>query len=86
MFWEISPQKHNHIQILYNCKLFRLRGIDEHRTLSIGQLKLHEMNDEERPYIVFRGRSSKTYKGKFNLLHVTYNPIKQGLILIRDNL
>lgn len=62
----------------YNCKLFGLRGVDEHRNLSIGQFELHDMNDGERPYIVFRGRSSKTYKGKLNLL--MYNPIMQGLI------
>jgi hypothetical protein len=50
----------------YNCKLFGLRGVDEHRDLTIDQFELYDLNGDDRPYIVFRGRTSKTYKGKCN--------------------
>ena len=46
----------------YNCKLFALRAVDEHKNLSIQQLELGE--DQNGYYIQFTGRANKTYKGK----------------------
>ena len=46
----------------YNCKLFALRTVDEHKNLSIQQLELGE--DQNGYYIQFTGRANKTYKGK----------------------
>lgn len=48
----------------YNSNFFGLRGVDEHRELSVDQIVVG--NDENGPYIVFNGRSNKTYKSKFS--------------------
>ena len=37
MFWEIPLQNQYYIQFFLNCKLFGLRGVDEHRNFSFGQ-------------------------------------------------
>lgn len=52
----------------YNSKLFGLRGIDEHRNLAINQFELHDENDNDRPLIIFKGRTNKTCKGKFFII------------------
>jgi hypothetical protein len=46
----------------YNCKLFGLRGVDEHRGMEIDQIELGV--DQHGHFIRFKGRSNKTYKGK----------------------
>ena len=46
----------------YNSKLFGLRGVDEHRNLTTDQFFLG--SDQSGKFIQFKGRSSKTYKGK----------------------
>lgn len=48
----------------YNCKLFGLRGVDEHRNLCVSQFRLD--SDQDGLYIHFTGKSNKTYKGKIN--------------------
>lgn len=50
----------------YNCKLFGLRAVDEHKTLSVDQFELGQ--DQKGKFINFTGRANKTYKGKLNLL------------------
>lgn len=52
----------------YNCKLFGLRGVDEHRNLAINQFELHDENDNDRPLIIFKGRTNKTCKGKIFII------------------
>ncbi|XP_062609344.1 uncharacterized protein KIAA1958-like [Saccostrea cucullata] len=59
----------------YNCKLFGLRSVDEHRNLSIDQFELHD-DGNERPYIIFKGRISKTYKGGLNQRNISPKIIK----------
>ena len=49
----------------YNSKLFGLRGVDEHRNLSVDQFELGLGVDQNGCYLLFIGRASKTYKGKF---------------------
>ncbi|XP_061170897.1 zinc finger MYM-type protein 2-like [Saccostrea echinata] len=46
----------------YNCKLFGLRAVDEHKTLSVDQFELGQ--DQKGKCINFTGRENKTYKGK----------------------
>ena len=46
----------------YNSKLFGLRGVDEHRNLSVEQFEIG--TDQNGSYILFTGRANKTYKGK----------------------
>lgn len=60
----------------YNCKLFGLRGIDEHRNLAINQFELHDENDNDRPLIIFKGRTNKTCKGGLNQRNVSPKVIK----------
>ncbi|CAG2223082.1 unnamed protein product [Mytilus edulis] len=44
----------------YNSKLFGLRGVDEHRNLSVDQFELGK--DQTGSFILFKGRANKTYK------------------------
>ena len=46
------------MMFFYACKLFRLRGHDEHRNLTCEQFTVG--NDVQGKYIEFNGRSSKT--------------------------
>ncbi|XP_048729545.2 uncharacterized protein LOC125646925 [Ostrea edulis] len=45
----------------YNCKLFGLRGLDEHRQLEVCQVKCGI--SDEKAYIEFCGRTSKNFAG-----------------------
>lgn len=45
----------------YNCKLFGLRGLDEHRSLVTEQFKLDKISD--KMFITFYGRTSKNLRG-----------------------
>lgn len=45
----------------YNCKLFGLRGMDEHRSLTSDQFTLGQ--DKEGTYIDFQGKTSKNFSG-----------------------
>lgn len=47
----------------YNCKLFGLRGVDEHKNLAMDQFEF--IDEGEIGSLIFKGRVSKTYKGKF---------------------
>lgn len=52
----------------YNCKLFGLRGVDEHGGMEIDQI---DLGVDQRGYFVkFKGRSSKIYKGGLAQRHV----------------
>ncbi|CAC5425074.1 unnamed protein product [Mytilus coruscus] len=79
----------------YNSKLFGLRGVDEHRNLSVDQFELGK--DQTGSYILFKGRANKTYKGGLNqrylsaknLKHYLQNPVlfkiyEQYLNIVRD--
>ncbi|XP_048763272.2 uncharacterized protein LOC125671541 isoform X2 [Ostrea edulis] len=45
----------------YNCKIFGLKGLDEHRKLECNQFRLSK--DSGGSYIEFQGRSRKNYQG-----------------------
>ncbi|CAG2250785.1 unnamed protein product [Mytilus edulis] len=79
----------------YNSKLFGLRGVDEHRNLSVDQFELGK--DQTGSFILFKGRANKTYKGGLNqrnlsaknLKHYLQNPVlfkiyEQYLNIVRD--
>jgi hypothetical protein len=51
----------------YNCKLFDLRAVDEHKTLPVDQFELGE--GQNGNFIHFTGRANKTYRGKSITIH-----------------
>lgn len=57
----------------YNCKLFGLRAVDEHKTLSVDQFELGQ--DHKGKFINFTGRATKTYKGGLYQRHVSAKSI-----------
>ncbi|CAC5391247.1 unnamed protein product [Mytilus coruscus] len=59
----------------YNCKLFGMRGYDEHRNLECEQFSIGCDGSESR-FIHFTGRTSKTFSGGLNQLHVKSKDIK----------
>ncbi|CAG2217688.1 unnamed protein product [Mytilus edulis] len=74
---------------------FGLRGVDEHRNLSVDQFELGK--DQTGSYILFKGRANKTYKGGLNqrnlsaknLKHYLQNPVlfkiyEQYFNIVRD--
>lgn len=67
----------------YNCKLFGLRAVDEHRQLSVDQFELG--TDQEGKFIKFSGRANKTYKGNgfpyFTLLSLSLSLIYANMYL-----
>ncbi|XP_061187163.1 uncharacterized protein LOC133195333 [Saccostrea echinata] len=52
----------------YNCKLFGLRGVDEHRGMEIDLIELGF--DKYGHFLKFKGRSNKTFKGGLAQRHV----------------
>ncbi|CAC5385968.1 unnamed protein product [Mytilus coruscus] len=50
-----------HTSFFYACKLFGLRGRDEHRNLDCSQFEIS--TDQTGKYVRFIGRSTKTFKG-----------------------
>uniref|UniRef100_K1QL50 Zinc finger MYM-type protein 3 n=1 Tax=Magallana gigas TaxID=29159 RepID=K1QL50_MAGGI len=58
----------------YNCKLFGLRGLDEHRTLVTEQFKLDKISD--KMFITFYGRTSKNFAGGLNQRNLTAKEVK----------
>ncbi|CAC5377313.1 unnamed protein product [Mytilus coruscus] len=59
----------------YNCKLFGMRGYDEHRNLECEQFSIGFDGSKSR-FIHFTGRTSKTFSGGLNQLHVKSKDIK----------
>lgn len=57
VFGDDSAECLIHTLYYYNCKLFGLRGRDEHRTLHSSQFTVHDNS------ITFQGRCTKTYNG-----------------------
>ncbi|XP_076109599.1 uncharacterized protein KIAA1958-like [Mytilus galloprovincialis] len=59
----------------YNCKLFGMRGYDDHKKLECEQFSIGCDGSESR-FIHFTGRTSKTFSGRLNQLHVKSKDIK----------
>ena len=58
----------------YSCKLFGLRGRDEHRNLDCSQFEIGL--DSNGKYLRFIGRNSKTFKGGIGHLRLENKDIK----------
>ncbi|XP_063436319.1 uncharacterized protein LOC134717755 [Mytilus trossulus] len=63
-----------HTAFFYACKLFGLRGRDEHRNLDCSQLEIG--TDQTGKYVRFIGRSTKTFKGGLSHLSLDNKDIK----------
>ncbi|KAL5005064.1 hypothetical protein ScPMuIL_018520 [Solemya velum] len=63
-----------HGVFFYNCKLFGLRGRDEHHALDVSQFVIG--NDDSGSFIQFIGRSNKTFKGGLKHRSVEHKNIK----------
>lgn len=51
----------------YNCKLFGLLCVDEHRGMESDQIELGV--DQHGHFVKFKGRSRNTYKGKIFIFY-----------------
>lgn len=58
----------------YNCKLFGLRGLDEHRSFVTEQFKLDKISD--KMFITFYGLTSKNFAGGLNQRNLTAKEVK----------
>ncbi|CAC5402472.1 unnamed protein product [Mytilus coruscus] len=63
-----------HTAFFYACKLFGLRGRDEHRNLDCSQFEIG--TDQTGKYVRFIGRSTKTFKGGLSHLILDNKDIK----------
>ncbi|MCG7879380.1 MAG: DUF3504 domain-containing protein [Candidatus Thiodiazotropha taylori] len=64
-----------HTVFYYSCKLFGLRGTDEHRELQCNQFEIGD-DAAAGKYVRFIGRSNKTYKGGLGQMSLTNKDIK----------
>lgn len=62
VFGSASSESLQHTIFFYCCKLFGLRGYDEHRALLCEQFTVGDYTEDTR-FVHFIGRSSKTFKG-----------------------
>ena len=69
VFSDKSAESLQCTMFFYVCKLFGLRGQDEHRCLTCDQLTVG--SDIHGKYVEFSGRSSKTYKGDLKDLELS---------------
>lgn len=58
----------------YNCKLFGLKGRDEHHDLDISQFEIGE--DDTAKFMQFVGRANKTFKGGLKHRNFEHKNIK----------
>ncbi|XP_062593284.1 uncharacterized protein LOC134254776 [Saccostrea cucullata] len=58
----------------YNCKLFGLRGLDEHRKLEVCQIKCGD--SDGKAYIEFCGRTSKNFSGGLHQRNILAKTIR----------
>ncbi|XP_061195452.1 uncharacterized protein LOC133203697 [Saccostrea echinata] len=74
VFGRETAEQLQHTVFFYACKLFGLRGYDEHHSLQCEQFKIGE--DSAGRYIQFTGRATKTYKGGLGHLNVQSKNLK----------
>ncbi|XP_062569594.1 zinc finger MYM-type protein 2-like [Saccostrea cucullata] len=86
VFGDGSSESLQHTMFFYNCKLFGLRGHDEHHELKCRQFVLGE--DSSGKYMEFIRHASKTYKGRLAKMQLTnkqiryFSPPDTALLLI----
>lgn len=68
VFGKESAEQLLHTVFFYACKVFGLRGYDEHHDLQCEQFTIGE--DSAGRFIQFTGRATKTYKGGLGHLNV----------------
>lgn len=66
VFGNYNAESLQYTVFFYCCKIFGLRGVDEHRALQCQKFKIG--SDERGKFIQFIGRQSKTCKG--GILHM----------------
>lgn len=69
-----SSKSYINTVIYYNCKLFGLRGLDEHRKLEVCQLKC-DVSDG-KTYIEFCGRTSRNFAGGLHQRNILAKSIR----------
>ena len=69
-----SSEALQHTVFYYACKVFGLRGHDEHRQMEPSQFKVGQ--DAKGKYIQFIGRNNKTFDGGLNHLNFTTKNIR----------
>lgn len=74
VFGSTDSQRLQYTVFYYSCKLFGLRGRDEHRNMQCEQFQIGE--DSNGQYIRFTGRNTKTYKGGIGQMALTNKDIK----------
>ena len=74
VFGVSDPQALQYTVFFYACKLFGLRGCDEHRDLKCSQFEIGQ--DKTGKYIQFIGRANKNYKGGMGQMSLTNKDIK----------
>lgn len=74
IFGDKDSETLQHTMFYYNCKLFGLRGHDEHHELECSQFVLG--TDNSGKYVEFIGRASKTYKGGLAQMQLTNKRIR----------
>ena len=74
VFGKESGEQLQHTVFFYACKVFGLRGYDEHHNLQCEQFKIGE--DSNGRFIEFTGRATKTYKGGLGHLNVQSKNLK----------
>lgn len=72
--WPHSSKSYINTVIYYNCKLFGLRGLDEHRKLEVCQLKC-DVSDG-KTYIEFCGRTSRNFAGGLHQRNILAKSIR----------
>lgn len=72
----MNQVRHCYIEgfFFYNCKLFELRGRDDHHDLDISQFEI--VDDDTGKFIQFVGRTNKTFKGGFKHHNVEHKDIE----------
>lgn len=73
-FGHHSAESLQHTVFYYACKIFGLRGQDEHRALECSQFSVGK--DGEKKYIRFVGRNNKTYQGGLAQMRIQNKDIK----------
>ena len=74
VFGRENGEQLQHTMFFYACKLFGLRGCDEHHDLMCEQFKIGMDNNGR--FIHFIGRATKTYKGGLGQLNVHSKNLK----------
>ena len=74
VFGQSCVQSLQYTVFFYSCKIFGLRGRDEHRNLECSQFELGQ--DSKGKFVRFMGRNTKTFSGGLAHLTISNKDIK----------